>query len=71
MDATLEQRNPAAQVKPQIERDLFVARAARVQTAAGIAQPFDEQPLDEAVDVLVADALTRQGAAATTVTILR
>ncbi len=43
----------AAAGKPQIERHLLVARSAGVQPAAGIAEPLDEQPLDEAVDVLV------------------
>ena len=39
--------------KPQIERHLLVARSAGVQATAGVAEPLDEQPLDEAVDVLV------------------
>ena len=52
-DAALQQRDAAAQVQPQVERHLLVARAAGVQPAAGVAEPLDEQPLDEAVDVLV------------------
>ena len=51
--AALQQRNPAPQVEPQIERDLLVARSAGVQPAAGVAEPLDQLALDEAVDVLV------------------
>ena len=49
----LQQRNAAAQIQAQIQRHLLVARPARVQTAAGVAEALDQQPLDEAVDVLV------------------
>ena len=52
-DRALEQRNAPPQVEPQIERHLLVARPAGVQTPAGVAEPLDEQPLDEAVHVLV------------------
>ena len=52
-DAALQQRDAAPQVQPQIERHLLVARAAGVQPAPGVAEPLDEQALDEAVDVLV------------------
>ena len=52
-DGALQQRNAAAQIQPQIERHLLVARSAGVQPAAGVAEPLDQQPLDEAVDVLV------------------
>ena len=49
----LQQRNAAAQVQPQIDRHLLVARAAGVQAAAGVADARDELALDEAVHVLV------------------
>ena len=49
----LQQRDAAAQIEPQIERHLLVARSAGVQAAAGVAEPLDQQPLDEAVDVFV------------------
>ena len=52
-DRALQQRDAPPQVEPQIERHLLVARAAGVQPAAGVAEPLDQQPLDEAVDVLV------------------
>ncbi len=52
-DRPLEQRNPPAQVETQIERDLFVARAARVQALAGVADSLDQLAFDEAVDVFV------------------
>ena len=43
----LQQRNAAAQVQPQIDRDLLVARAAGVQAAAGIADARHQLALDE------------------------
>ena len=46
-------RNPAAQIQPQIERHLLVARAAGVQPPAGVADALDQLALDEAVHVLV------------------
>ena len=49
----LQQRNPPPQIEPQIERHLLVARPAGVQPPAGVAEPLDEQPLDEAVHVFV------------------
>ena len=52
-DGALQQRNPATQIEPEIERDLFVARPAGVQAAAGVADALDQLPLDEAVHVLV------------------
>ena len=52
-DRALQQRNAAPQIEPQIERHLLVARSAGVQPPAGVAEPLDEQPLDEAVHVLV------------------
>ena len=52
-DAALQQRNAAPQVQPQIERHLLVARSAGMQPPAGVAEPLDEQALDEAVDVFV------------------
>ena len=52
-DRALQQRNAAAQVEPQIERHLLVARSAGVQPAAGVADPLDQLALDEAVHVLV------------------
>ena len=52
-DGALQQRNAPPQVEPQIERHLLVARSSGVQPAAGVAEPLDEQALDEAVHVLV------------------
>ena len=52
-DPALQQRNVTHQVEPQIERHLLVARPARMQPPAGIANPFDEHALHEAVNVLV------------------
>ena len=49
----LQQRNAAPQIQPQVERHLLVARSARVQPAARVAEALDEQPFDEAVDVFV------------------
>ena len=49
----LQQRNAAAQVQPQVDRHLLVARAAGVQAAAGVADARDQLALDEAVHVLV------------------
>ena len=49
----LQQRNAAAQIQPQIDRHLLVARAAGVQPAAGIADARDELALDEPMHVLV------------------
>jgi len=40
------------EVHPLVERDLVVARAARVQLAADLADQLDEPPLDVRVDVL-------------------
>ena len=51
--AALQQRNAPAQIEPQVERHLLVARPAGVQPAAGVAEALDQQPLDEAVHVLV------------------
>ena len=52
----LQQRNAAAQIQPQVERHLLVARAAGVQAPAGVADARDELALDEAVHVLVVAA---------------
>ena len=49
----LQQRNAAAQIQAQVDRDLFVARSSGVQPAAGIADPRHQLPFDERVDVLV------------------
>jgi hypothetical protein len=49
----LQEWDPPAQVQPQVERDLLVARAARVQPASGVADALDKAPLDEAVDILI------------------
>ncbi len=49
----LEQRNAAAQIQPQVDRDLLVARSAGVQTTAGIADARHQLPLDKPVHVLV------------------
>ena len=52
-DARLQRRDAAAQIQPQIERHLLVARAAGMQTPAGVANPLDQLALDEAVNVFV------------------
>ena len=52
-DRVLQQRNAPAQIQPQIERDLLVARPPGVQAASRVAEPLDQLALDEAVDVLV------------------
>ena len=62
-DRVLQRRNAAAQVQPQVERDLLVARAAGVQPAARVADPLDELALDEAVHVLVGPGNRRRIAA--------
>ena len=49
----LQQRDAPAQIQPQVQRHLLVARATGVQAAAGIADTGDELALDEAVDVFV------------------
>ena len=49
----LQQRNAPAQVQPQVERHLLVARSTGVQSPARLADFFDELALDEAVDVFV------------------
>ena len=59
-DAALQQRDAPPQIEPQIERDLLVARPAGVQAPPGVAEPLDQQPLDEAVDVLVGAADERR-----------
>ena len=52
-DGALQPRYPAAQIEPQIQRDLFVARTAGVQAAAGVADPFHQLALHETVHVFV------------------
>src|SRR5438445_4997641 len=52
-ETTLKQWNAPAEVQPQIERHLLVARAARVEASSGVAQALGQQSLDEAVDVFV------------------
>ena len=51
--AALQQRDAPSQIEPEIDRDLLVARSAGVETPPGVAEPLDEQPLDEAMDVFV------------------
>ena len=58
----LQQRNTAAQIESQVDRDLLVARASGVQTTSGIAQALDEQSLDEAVDALESSGVPRMEA---------
>jgi hypothetical protein len=43
----------AHQIQAQIERDLLVARPARMEPPAGVANPLDEHALHETVDVFV------------------
>ncbi len=45
--------NPPPEIEPQIQRDLLVARAARVQALAQVADALDELPLDERVHIFV------------------
>ena len=52
-DGPLQQWNAAAQVQPQIQRDLFVARPSGVQAPPSVAEPLDQLAFDEAVHVLV------------------
>ena len=40
-------------IQPEIERDLFVARAARVQTFSDLADPLHQLPFDKRVYVLI------------------
>ena len=60
----LQPRDPAAQVQPQVDRDLLVARTAGVQSTAGIADARDELALDERMDVFVVAGDPRRIAAA-------
>ncbi len=52
-ERTLKQRDAPLQIQPQIDGDLFVPRAARVQPSSGLADAGDQLTLDERVDVLV------------------
>ena len=52
-ERALQHRQAPAEIEPQVERDLLVARAAGVQAAGGVAYPLHELPLDERVHVLV------------------
>ena len=52
-DQAIDRDQPAAQVEPQIDADLLVARAARMEALAGVADALDELALDPRVDVLV------------------
>jgi hypothetical protein len=52
-ERVLQQRDAAAEVEPQIERHLFVARPPGVQPPPGVADALDQLALDEAVHVLV------------------
>ncbi len=49
----LKPRNTPPKIQPQVERDLLVARPARVESPAGVANALDEFPFDEAVNVFV------------------
>ena len=49
----LQQRNAAAEVQPQIDGDLFVARAAGMQAPPRIADARHQLALDEAVHVFI------------------
>ena len=60
-DGPLKRGDAPAQVQAQIERDLLVPRPAGVQPTSGVSEALDEQPLDEAVDVLVARRSTKAG----------
>jgi hypothetical protein len=49
----LDMRDAALQVQAKIERDLFVARPAGVQSPSGVADARDELSFDKRMDVLV------------------
>src|SRR5688572_9908977 len=49
----LKTGDPPAEIEPEIQRDLLVARAARVQAFAQVASALDEFPLDERVHIFV------------------
>lgn len=57
---TLQQRDAAPQVQPQIDRHLLVARAPGVQASPGIAESLDQLSLDEAVNVFVGSGNERR-----------
>ena len=50
---TLQHQDAPPQIEAEIDRDLLVPRPPGVQAPPGVAEPLDEQPLDEAVDVFV------------------
>ncbi len=52
-DAALKTGNAAHEIEPEVERHLFVARAASMQAPARIADALDERALYEAVHVLI------------------
>ncbi len=49
----LKPGNPPPEIEPEIQRHLLVARAARMQPLAQIANALDELPLDERVHIFV------------------
>jgi len=50
----LDHGNPPADVQPEIDGNLFVARAAGVQPAPGVADALDQLAFDECVNVFIA-----------------
>ena len=52
-ESLLKERDAPPEVEAQIHRDLLVARPARVEAAAGVAEPLHEEPLDKTVHVFV------------------
>jgi hypothetical protein len=56
----LQRRDAPAQIEPEIERDLLVARTSGMEATAGIADPLDELALHEAVHVFVGSGHERR-----------
>ena len=52
-DRPLQQPDTTTQIESQVERDLLIARAARVKPPPGIADTVHQLTLDEAVHVFV------------------
>ena len=52
-DGPLNLRDAPLEVEPEVDRDLFVARPARMEPTTGVANARDELPLDKRVHVFV------------------
>src|SRR2546425_11962259 len=53
--------NPASQVKPKVDRDLFVPRPAGMQAPASLADARNQLALDERVNVFVGGSIDQRG----------